>query len=386
MARAHFVASAALSMILSGCDWLINEDEETHRPSTFAPVGSCPKLMHGIECAGETLGGGPHTVEDLAGCCELCSNTSICAAFSYRADTGACALKKECILKKDWNHGLNRTSATMPGRMSVQRGWTQVEGYKCSAQKDTVLFFPDLNGSYPVIVYGHGTWGAIDGMDEWLETISANGFIVIAPFMGQRAEGEAPCTSDSSSDMVHVLEQAKIQGAALHPSLAMADWSRSGVFGHSRGGHYVPLAANLMQRSKHQLNVAAMVVSHAAPWNVPMRTPVPAVPAMFTTGTEDQHDNKDHHVYNFYKNYPALNKVYANLVGAHHMEPLVGKRLNTFTALFFSCHLSRSKAACDLIYGKAPEALCQAYAYEKCLAHMNGPMLDAPENRSIISV
>jgi hypothetical protein len=220
-------------------------------------------------------------------------------------------------------------------------------------------------------------------MDEWLETISTSGFIVIAPFSGKT---EVPCTADSSRDMVHILEQAKIHGAALHPSLAMADWSRTGVFGHSRGAHYVPLAANLMQQSKQQLHIAAMVVSHAAPWKVPMRTPVPAVPAMFTTGTEDQHDNKDHHVYNFYRSYPALNAVYANLVGAHHMEPQVGKRLNNFTAIFFSCHVSRSKAACDLIYGKAPEALCQAYAYERCLAHMNGPMLESLDNTSTISV
>merc|ERR1712196_164994 len=115
----------------------------------------------------------------------------------------------------------------------------------------------------------------------------------------------------------------------------MVDWRRTGVFGHGQGGTYVPFAANLMQRSKilikNKVNVAAMVVSHAdAEPDVPLPLPKPAIPAMFTTGTDDQGD-KDRHVYHFFQEYPALDKVYANLDGAGHLEPWIG-HLNNFSA------------------------------------------------------
>jgi len=289
-------------------------------------------------------------------CCDACSKQDRCQAFTHRGST--CYLKTACTtLRKDWDNAAATTSGVLVSGSSVGVGWYEVDGYKCSGQKDTVIFYPMGEGPFNVVVYGHGAWGEIDGADSWMHTIAKQGLIVIAPFTGKTAE---PCGSIFADDMLTALHVSKAGGVALHAALGKADWSRTGVFGHSRGAKYAPYA---VQKAQGDLNIAAMLLSS----DVPEHFIDVAVPVMFTTGTKDKF-NTDNKVLKWFDQHKTLPKVYANLEGAYHMEIISGKRLNKPMAQFLACHVAQRQDDCDAIYGNSATSLCHINQYKKCVA------------------
>merc|ERR1711865_950731 len=105
------------------------------------------------------------------------------------------------------------------------------------------------------------------------------GLIVVAPFQGK---DDKPCKENFTYDLLHALSGSQEGGADLHPALATADFSRTGVMGHSKGAKYAPYAASIGAESH---NVKAMVASCDAPDHQQW---LPEVPSMFTTGTLDK--------------------------------------------------------------------------------------------------
>jgi len=325
-------------------------------PSDAEEQSTCSAFMQGIDCAGGDISN--MTANSPEECCEFCSETKGCKAFTHVS--GNCFLKDSCEqMHMDWINLKNLTSATMP-TVKVGRGWYEIDGYQCGGQKDTVVLFPQGKGPYNVVVFGHGLWGEVDGADDWLETIASQGLIVIAPFAG-RSERGATCGYTFADDMLHALRATKAGGAALHPAFAKADWSRTGLLGHSRGAKCAPLAAS---KASADLKVSAMVLSSDVPEEMPPKAPVPS---MFVTGTDDKF-NKGGLMKTFVDGYDAPAKVYANLKGAPHMEILHGKRLNKFMAQFLSCHVGARNEDCEVIYGDGEGSLCRAYEYEECIA------------------
>jgi len=267
---------------------------------------------------------------------------------------------------RDYNTGwVPAPKEAAVARYQVGRGYYEIEGYECaSGDKSTVIFYPQGPGPFNVVVYGHGAWGYLDGSDAWLQTVASLGLIVIAPFSGE----DDDCGSKFIHDLVHVLNLTKIGGANLHPALGTADWSRTGMFGHSRGACYVPEAAS---EAHEPLNVVAAIASGTVPWY----NPLTEVPTMFMTGTLDSGDATNT-TWPYFVNSTATNKIYANLNGAYHMEIQEGERLNVLSAQFLACHVSLSEEDCEIIYGTGPGTICHPATndYYSCVVVGSSPI------------
>ena len=100
-----------------------------------------------------------------------------------------------------------------------------------------------------MVAYAHGVGGGIDGCDAWMETVASLGLVVIAPFTSGGA-----CENEYKDQLLS-MSAARKGGKSLHPALSTADWSRTGVFGHSMGGMSVPGAA-----VAQGYNITAMLV------------------------------------------------------------------------------------------------------------------------------
>lgn len=366
-----FVALAFLALNLQGCYFTNDRDfMPTTAPPSPSPDGpsegpfdpgdpSNPEanicsgsFMQGITCSGGDIAYFSADTPDE--CCNLCSQNPACRAFTH--SDGQCKLKNTCEqLHKDWKNP-NTASAVM-ANADIRIGWYEIDGYKCFGQKDTVVFYPAGTGPFRVVVFGHGSWGEIDGADAWMALVASEGLIVIAPFAGRADHG---CGYMFADDMLLALTASKAGGEALHPVFAKADWSKTGLFGHSRGAKCGLWAAS---QAPADLHVSAVIASADAPAHAPPTAPVPA---MFAIGSKDW-INQDGNVRDFFDGYPAPSKVLANLKGAGHMEIVNHGRLNKFMAKFLSCHVNDRQNDCDVIYGQGEGSLCRAYEYEDCI-------------------
>merc|ERR1712070_415601 len=106
------------------------------------------------------------------------------------------------------------------------------------------------------------------------------GLIVIAPF-GIRNETWCP---SFGYDILDALYYTKKHGAELHPALATADWSRTGIVGQSGGAKYALAAASKTASWVLDLNLSAVVLSSGVPHHMYS----PAMPVMMTTGSLDK--------------------------------------------------------------------------------------------------
>jgi len=329
------------------------------------PPAKCqiPTLGMGFKCSGDSAG------EQVAGspdqCCGICQETAGCNTFSWQVSSSKCFLWKNCPDKpydKDfitgWTPPAEWESAP---RFRVGRASFSLPGYHCGGTNDTVMFYPltlDVDAKFNVVVYGHGAWGYVDGSDPWLEMVASLGLIVIAPFQGK---DKSRCASLFADDMLNALKQTKLQRDQLHPALATADFSRTGIMGHSKGAKYAPLAAS---KGRHSHGVAAVVVS----CDTPSKHPAHEVPTMYVTGSLDKFDGSPSNssLERYFNESAAHPKVYANLKNAYHMEVQEGMRLNVLTGRFLSCHVGLNQDDCQIIYGTGDDSMCNAHAYTKC--------------------
>jgi len=333
--------------------------------STPHPTCAVPSLGIGFRCDGETIA----TLEKPSGgCCHACEKHADCLVYSYNKHNNTCYLKHFCSPKP---HDTDFITGWVPpptqesaAKYQVGRGYYELQGYKCgqSAGTDsgTAIFYPkDTTGTkrFNVVVYGHGAWGRIDGSDDWLATVASLGLIVLAPFQGK---DEVPCHGNFSDDLLTALQGSRTGGAALHPALAMADWSRVGLFGHSKGAKYVAMAAS--EAVARGWDVRAAVVSG----DIPYHQPTAAVPTMFTTGTLDK-GNSNNTMQPFFEQLNTTHKVYVNLAGAYHMEVQEGRRLNVLTSQFLACHVAASRTDCAIIYGTGSQSICNVNEYKSCV-------------------
>jgi len=321
-------------------------------PPPQPPACAIPPEGVNFKCGGGGDIATKYPVKDTSECCDLCMQNPACLMYSFQHSWGNCFLKNSCYDKpydEDFSTGwADKTKRSSFARYRVGRGVFELEGYRCDGgRRQTVIFYPKGNGPFHVVVYAHGAWGWIDGCDEWLETVASAGLIVLAPFQGSNAQPPASCGSAFAKDVLLAFEGSRAGGAALHPALGTADWSRTGVFGHSRGAKYAPVVA---EKGQKLYNITAVLSSGG----VPAKLRNISLPAMFTTGELDKY-NADGHIRKYFEKVPAAQKVYASLKGAYHMEPQE------------SCHVAKVQEDCDVIYGKGSRSICKVNDYEECV-------------------
>jgi dienelactone hydrolase len=237
---------------------------------------------------------------------------------------------------------------------TVSSGSFSVNGYQCGDQNpNTHIFYPKATGPFPIVTFGHGMGGDLDIGQAALETVAALGVIVVAPGTGGMDE---ECSSFEWQDMLLALSTAKAGGAALHPELGKVDWSRTGVWGYSMGGKTAPTAA-----SQSGYNIQAMLAMHGARHAADV-----TVPSMFTTGSADTLEGPSTIEPEFLEA-PALPKIYLNLYGATHTEPISPGRLNVWGGRFLACHVADRTRQCDLIYGTGAGTLCSSNDFVDCI-------------------
>lgn len=242
-----------------------------------------------------------------------------------------------------------------PGNLTVSNDKFYLGGMKCGKQEgDVKIYYPsELKGSYPIIAYGHGFGGEI--IDNLCEDVASLGMIVMAPMTSGGA-------CDESDDLLHALKGSK-GNTALHKALKYADFSRSGVMGHSMGAYS---AVQAVSKADASYNLKAVMVSHegARPGETTVNMPKD-VPAMFTSGGKDGYNSRGS-VKALYDAAPSRPKVWASYKDGEHMEPLLGGHLNPFDAHFLACYLLPLESSCDFIYGKGKDTLCEKNTMDGC--------------------
>lgn len=253
---------------------------------------------------------------------------------------------------------LLQTAASNPpaaGSYAVSTGSYELGGFVCGKQETTCkIWYPtELDkGPFPVVTFGHGLGGTI--LDDLCTSVSSLGMVVVAP-----ATSGGAC--DESDDMLHAIAGSKAK-PSLHEALEHVDWSRAGIIGHSMGGASAITATPKALAQPDVYNVKAVVISHPFKDDASKNTSKITIPAMFVTGTEDHRGN----VQKDFEACPGRPKVFAEIEGAEHMEPLSPGRLNPFDAHFLGCHVAGLNASCDKVFGSASDDMCKANNMTAC--------------------
>lgn len=266
----------------------------------------------------------------------------------------------------------------------VASGDFDVPGYKCGDHSPkTLIFYPKASGKFPVVVYGHGTMGGVDGNYDALGAMASAGFTVIAPYT-KVPDGAymMKCSLVEWQDMLSAVWAARDAGPSLHPALANADFDRIGVWGYSMGAKTSARAAR--EGKRQGLNIRAVYLSHGA-----RNTHKLHVPTLFETGSADVVAPAAHMLDEF-GHCVAKHKIFANLKKGSHTEPQTTKKFTLWGALFMSCHVRENQGHCHRVYGGE---LCAANEYEACIvqqpaeleaAHHEVNVADAPQLEVVV--
>jgi len=227
-------------------------------------------------------------------------------------------------------------------------------GWMCGADSPTAIVYPAQleEGPFPIASFGHGSGGSL--LLPLLKQVASLGFVVVAPKTG--------CCNDHGQDILHALDWTRTN-ASLHVALQHVDYSRAGIFGHSFGSAWATDAVRRSMEDPDKYNVKAAVFSHGG-----HKADDITIPSMFTTGRGGGSD------WGMYQSCPADHKVFAQVQGAGHMEPIQGGRMNPFDAHFLGCHVADLKDSCDKIYGDGADSVCKANPMDGCNVTGSNPM------------
>jgi len=241
----------------------------------------------------------------------------------------------------------------MDDPLVINRETFELPGFDCgdgTISNGTVwIFYPqELKGPYPIVSFLHGSGGG--RFDSLLYQIAGLGIVAVAPMRGV-------CGDLTNQQLWAVRGSQKMQ--YLHPALSHVNYESLGVIGHSMGGAFTMGSAT----HAHEYNIKAMVASHGGSPNAAPQIPAD-VPCMFSTGSGDP---KRHKLWWAFDPTPGRPKVWANLAGGSHMEPIHEGRLNEFDAHFLGCYVIPRQESCNLIYGNSSESLCHKNPMQDCI-------------------
>lgn len=243
-------------------------------------------------------------------------------------------------------------ASTPAGNLPTKLDRFQMSGFDCgdgTVQNGTILiYYPqELKGPYPIVSFMHGSGGG--RFDDLCYSIASLGIVVVAPAGG--------ICGDWTFQQMHAVSASQ-ENPGLHPALSHVNYKSIGVIGHSRGGAFTMGSATLAD----QYNIKAMVASHGGSPNAAPQIPK-HVPCMFSTGSGDP---KRHKLWPAFDATPGRPKIWANLAGGSHMEPIHGGRLNEFNAHFLGCYVIPRSESCELIFGNSTSSLCQKNPMADC--------------------
>jgi len=261
--------------------------------------------------------------------------------------------------------------------------------YKCgpdAGEGKTSIFWPDGDGPFGVVFFAHGASGYDVNMEGWLRDVSATGFVVVAPNTDVDADPSKNSACLTDSDLTLAFTESKAKKGSLHPALrdGFADWSRTGVFGHSMGAKHL---CTMYNSAPSDFNIKALVMSHDSDVEQCKKLDVPS---MYTVseGDTQKRQTLQRDSFNDASDNKITHKVFANLLNGGHMEPeTTGKsqyegQLNMMTAYFLSAHVNQNSDHHDLIYGSGDGTLCHgsiAFAEGNCVTQpSDSQAADAP--------
>jgi len=213
---------------------------------------------------------------------------------------------------------------------------------------------------FPILSFAHGTGVGSTNPEsaisyhEVLKFVASFGFIIVAPDSCPAIECEGYFAHDQLTALKAVTENP-----GLHPSLASADFNRTGVFGHSMGGNSAIVADGggvAKPYKPSDYNVKAAVSMHPCKDSV-IQAAGAEMPILFTTGSSDGicgsacSDT-------FYAQVQHPAKALFNIAGVGHFEPTyLGDASEKYAiAYWFACHVKGEQ--CDRVYGSSGKALC----------------------------
>lgn len=183
---------------------------------------------------------------------------------------------------------------------------------------------PVANGTFPVIVFGHGFFMAWDAYQNIWEHYAPLGYILVFP----RTEGNAsPVHADFGKDLVIVAEKMEALSANSNSAFFNKWNGKTGVMGHSMGGGSTFLAAGDPLGSFDA--VVGMAPAETDPSAIAAAANVTA-PTLVFSGSEDAvTPAADHHT-PIYNAIPAsVCKQFVSITGGAH------------------CYFANSNWACD---------------------------------------
>jgi len=251
------------------------------------------------------------------------------------------------------------TQATPPARGSykVSQAKVHVGGYVADGGQiqNGYIWYPTPKSAtekFPFLIFMHGMTAGGDETPLAYGTMASDvaswGFIVAGPESCRSAYCD-----DFYADGIHTLLTMK-KNTSIHSSLKTADFSTTGVFGHSMGGD----ATVHLSNNPGGANFKAGVALHPSTMVEDFSTGV-TIPLWYATGSRDtvvppagvvRSYDRDRH----------KPKVIAEITGAAHNEPVTGNpmRWTPYIAKYLICHVKGDKNACPYIYEKGSDSLC----------------------------
>jgi len=241
-----------------------------------------------------------------------------------------------------------------------------MDGYMCGGD-ETLVFYPESAGRFPVAVYGHGAAGLEwelqepQGIGKRLETLASLGFVVVAPKTGRYNGHQGNCNAKTVwRDLDLVIESGDQHVRELIGE--KADFEKLGLWGYSMGAKAAPMAVN-----RSALPVRALVASHGARDSDLVR-----IPSFYITANNDNSSSNATMMRREFNRNQAENKVFVEIEGIHE-EPLYHGSMMPWIGSFFLCHLNSDQDACNAVYGSGTRSLCSSYDDEKCVLVHNDP-------------
>jgi len=157
--------------------------------------------------------------------------------------------------------GSRRRAPPPPGTWDAELEIIQkIPGLTAPGAHGAVIAFPTRKQKterFPFVVFGHGCGGGYHLYQDYSEDllyVARHGFIVVAP----ASCSVGKCGSAFPHDMFTTITECQ-RDKSLHPSLAWADFTRVGMYGHSLGASHAVLDA----RQAKNYSIKAVVAQHA---------------------------------------------------------------------------------------------------------------------------
>jgi pimeloyl-ACP methyl ester carboxylesterase len=237
-----------------------------------------------------------------------------------------------------------RLNATAHGPFNVASENVIVGGYVCGGNQGAVVYYPTDHDKSPLISFAHGfTAGGESVAVDYaplLKGVASWGYVIVA----LKAAPLNYCIRETE-DQIRNLVWAKTSKFADR-----IDWDKkTGIMGHSMGGQATHLTAN-NQAAVSTHNIGAAVALH--PVYVAGGS---KIPIFYGTGTLDTIVPPGT-VRTAYTQTLGVSKVFANILGATHLEPnTVGpNRWTDYAAAMFGCYLYEMDDACTTVFGNSP--------------------------------